>query len=107
MRKELHLYHGSGDIILNPSYGKGRKNNDYGLGFYCTRSEELAKEWACSPFGDGFANHYMLDMSLLRLLDLNSGEYSILNWMAVLIEHRLFTVGVPIAGRAKKYLIEN
>lgn len=107
MSKELNIYHGSSEIILNPSYGVGRKNNDYGLGFYCTESEELAREWACSPFDDGFANHYALDMSLLRELNLNSEEYSILNWMAVLVEHRLFTLGVPIAGKAKKHLIEH
>jgi hypothetical protein len=46
-------------------------------------------------------------MSFLNMLDLNSDDYSVLNWMAVLIEHRLFTVGVPIAGKAKKYLVEN
>ena len=107
MKNELHIYHGSSSIILKPSYGAGRKTNDYGQGFYCTESEELAKEWACSPFNDGFANHYALDTSLLRTLNLNSGEFSILNWMAVLVEHRLFTIGTPIAGKAKRYLLEN
>ena len=107
MIKELHIYHGSSEIISKPVYGAGRKNNDYGKGFYCTESEELAKEWACSPFNDGFANHYTLDTSLLNILYLNAEEYSIMNWMAVLVEHRLFTLGTPLAGRAKKYLIEH
>lgn len=107
MENTLHIYHGSNEIILKPAYGKGRKNNDYGQGFYCTEYEELAKEWACSPFDDGFANHYTLDMSHLRVLDLSSEEYSILNWMAVLMEHRLFTLGAPVTGEAKEYLAEN
>ena len=50
------LYHGSKLIIKNPTYGKGNPENDYGLGFYCTRDPELAKEWACAEEDDGFAD---------------------------------------------------
>lgn len=103
----LKIYHGSEKIIRAPQPGLGRKNNDYGRGFYCTESPELAKEWACSSFSDGFCNSYDLDMSLLNMLDLNSGEYSIMNWMSVLVANRLFSIGTPVAGRAKRYLIEN
>ena len=105
--KKIDLYHGSGKIIEKPEYGAGRKHNDYGRGFYCTENIELAKEWACSSLGDGFSNHYILDMSVLRVLDLNSDEYSILNWMAVLVTNRLFSINTPVAGRAKKYLKDN
>jgi len=31
----------------------------------------------------------------------------LLNWMAVLVEHRLFSIKTPVARRAKRYLIEN
>lgn len=41
------IYHGSNKIISNPQYGLGKIHNDYGQGFYCTESIELAKEWAC------------------------------------------------------------
>ena len=40
------LYHGSKDIIEHPRYGAGKPYNDYGRGFYCTESLDLAKEWA-------------------------------------------------------------
>lgn len=40
------LYHGSQFIIEKPEFGKGKKNNDYGQGFYCTEDEGLAGEWA-------------------------------------------------------------
>ena len=50
------LYHGSREIVEQPLYGKGSENNDYGQGFYCTESLELAKEWACPEIKDGFAN---------------------------------------------------
>jgi len=34
---------GSKDIIQKPIFGVGSKNNDYGIGFYCTLDLELAK----------------------------------------------------------------
>ena len=107
MDKEIYLYHGSAEIIKKPEFGMGRKHNDYGSGFYCTESEELAKEWACSSVKGGFANRYVLDLSMLNVLDLDTEEYSILNWMAVLVSNRLFSLDTPVAGRAKRYLKEN
>lgn len=107
MNQLIHIYHGSQEIVRQPEYGKGRRHNDYGLGFYCTESEELAKEWACSSLSDGFANHYLLNLEYLNVLNLSSAEYSILNWMAVLISNRVFRPGTPIAGKAKRYLEEN
>lgn len=76
------------------------------MGFYCTESEDLAKEWACSSLKDGFANKYALDVEHLKILHLNSADYTILNWIAVLVQNRLFRIKTPIAGRAKKYLSE-
>lgn len=51
MNKIICVYHGSSQIIQQPVIGKGNPNNDYGLGFYCTESVELAKEWACPLSG--------------------------------------------------------
>ena len=48
MEHTLTLFHGSPQIIEAPALAKGKPNNDYGKGFYCTESIELAKEWACS-----------------------------------------------------------
>lgn len=42
-RMKRILYHGSKDSIVKPLFGAGRLNNDYGLGFYCTESEDLEK----------------------------------------------------------------
>ena len=107
MDKRITIYHGSEKIVEQPIFGEGKKNNDFGLGFYCTLSEELAKEWAVSSLRDGFANRYTLDSEYLNILNLNSPEYTILNWIAVLVEHRLFSIKTPVARRAKRYLIEN
>ena len=107
MEKIITIYHGSEKVIEVPAFGEGKKNNDFGLGFYCTESENLAKEWAVSSLRDGFSNRYTLNTEFLNILNLNSPEYSILNWIAVLVEHRLFSLKTPIARRAKQYLIEH
>ena len=107
MNKLITIYHGSKQIVEVPTFGLGRKNNDFGLGFYCTESNELAKEWAVSSLREGFLNRYTLDTEYLNTLNLNSPNYSILNWIAVLVEHRLFSIKTPIARRAKQYLIEH
>ena len=107
MNQKITLYHGSEQIIESPTFGLGKQNNDFGLGFYCTESEELTKEWAVSSLRNGFVNRYSLDTEYLKILNLNSPNYTILNWIAVLVAHRLFSIKSPAAQRAKRYLIDN
>ena len=71
MDKLITVYHGSTQIVEVPIFGEGRKNNDFGLGFYCTESNDLAKEWAVSSLRDGFSNRYTLDTEYLNILNLN------------------------------------
>ena len=103
----ITLYHGSDHIIEKPVFGEGKAYNDYGRGFYCTEHAELAKEWACAADSDGYANHYQLDYSGLSVLNLNTPEYNILNWLAILLENRKFNVADGLPQRAKTYLQEN
>lgn len=107
MGKLITVYHGSEKIVEQPVFGEGKKNNDFGLGFYCTASENLAKEWAVSSLHDGFSNCYTLDAEYLDILNLNCPDYTILNWIGVLVEHRLFSIKTPVARRAKRYLVDN
>ena len=107
MNKIITIYHGSKQIVEVPVFGEGKKNNDFGLGFYCTESNDLAKEWAVSSLRDGFSNRYTLDTEHLNILNLNSSDYTILNWIAVLVGHRVFSIKTPVARRAKQYLIDN
>ncbi len=105
---EITLFHGSLGIIRKPEFGKGKPNNDYGLGFYCTQNIELAKEWAAQDsLRDGFANEYSLEMNGLTVLNLNGQEYTILNWLSVLAKYRDFRVSTPIAKQGKEHLIKN
>lgn len=101
------LYHGSTEIIEQPLFGAGKRTNDYGRGFYCTENVELAKEWACMKGTDGVANIYQFDISGLKVLDLNSGKYSILTWLAVLARYRSYWENGNISREAKEYLMKN
>lgn len=100
------IYHGSSEIVEVPTYGLGSDKNDYGRGFYCTKTIELAKEWACPTVKDGFANKYELDMDDLNVLYLNKDGYNILNWIAILLDNRTFQKRSPIARQASKYILE-
>lgn len=103
----MKIFHGSENRIEKPEYGKGKPYNDYGLGFYCTEDIEMAKEWSCGEDHDGFANEYTLDITGLKVLNLNAPEYTILHWLAVLLKNRTFRLTNPIAKDAKEYLLEH
>ena len=98
------VYHGSDHIIEKPVFKGSKRTNDYGYGFYTTESIELAKEWACSDKCDGFANIYELNMEGLNVLRLNSPEYGILNWLAILARYRSYWQNSSISETAKNYL---
>ena len=99
------IYHGSPNIVT-PVFGEGKAYNDYGLGFYCTENLELAKEWACSQDSDGYANQYILNIESMNVLYLNGPQYNILNWLAVLLENRIFSIAEGLPREAKKYIME-
>ena len=64
-------------------------------------------EWACRTESDGIANRYELDLDGLSVLDLESGEFSILNWLAILADNREFNVSTPLAREGLRYLLDN
>jgi len=101
---QITVYHGSQYIVDKPTFGVGNPRNDYGLGFYCTREIELAKEWACTEAKDGYANIYTLDMHGLNACYLLGEENHILNWLALLLQNRYFRISNDVAGNAKAYL---
>lgn len=105
MKKKI--YHGSNKIIEKPIFGFEKAINDYGLGFYCTEELDMAKEWGVSKNLNGYANIYELEPSGLTVLDLNSEKYTILHWLAILLENRIFDIGSALAEEAKNYLLKN
>lgn len=103
----IKLFHGSKKIIDRPQFGYGKKHNDYGLGFYCTEDMNMAKEWAVQADIDGVVNSYNIDMSHLNVLDLNSEEYCILEWLVILLKNRRFDIQSDFGEEAISYLTEN
>ena len=104
MAEPIALYHGSTKTIDKPEFGKGNPRNDYGPGFYCTQNLELAKEWASSSRTGGFANTYTLDVSGLTVFNLNDSESSIMVWLALLVNNRVFNIASPLTAEAKDYM---
>lgn len=107
VKNRLTIYHGSRFIVETPLYGVGNPRNDYGLGFYCTQSLDLAKEWAVTDSQDGYANGYELDMGGLSCLDLSSPGFNILNWIAILLENRVFTLRNDVTKAGRQYFLDN
>lgn len=103
----MKLYHGSSKIIEKPVFGGGKPYNDYGPGFYCTEDYELAGEWAVSFERDGYINTYSVDLRGLSVLDLNSPEYCILDWLEILLENRRFDIQSDFGLEASEYLKKN
>lgn len=100
------IYHGSQQAIQKPVFGAGNPHNDYGLGFYCTQEIELAKEWACTEENSGYANQYEVDLSGLSVMRLSGEGYTILNWLAILLDNRTFRISNDLAAEGKAYLLD-
>ena len=79
------VYHGSDHIIERPKYGYGKIYNDYGVGFYCTENQNMAKEWGVSADKNGYANRYEIECDGLKVLNLNMRDYTMLHWLTILL----------------------
>ena len=102
--EKVTLYHGSPVILQKPEYGKGKRYNDYGSGFYCTENLELAREWACSEDSGGYVNQYELDITSMHILHLDAAPYTILHWLALLMQNRQIRISSPIMARGIEWL---
>lgn len=103
----MTLYHGTDHILKRPGIELGKATNDYGKGFYCTRLPEMAKEWACKENTDGFANEYAFNEDGLKILNLLDGHHTVLNWIALLLKNRTFTIQDEIVRDARDYIIDH
>jgi len=83
---KLILYHGSPKAIDKPIYGFGDVHN---------------------VDADGFANQYSLSLSGLSTLDLSSSGMNVLNWLAILLANREFSVLPGLPETAKAYILDS
>ena len=104
---KIKLFHGTDHIIEAPDINAGNPKNDYGRGFYCTKVDEMACEWACKKNTDGFVNVYDFDTTGLKTLNLLDGNHSVLNWIALLLTFRTFGIDSEVAVASRDYLIEH
>ena len=104
---KIKLFHGTDRIIEAPDINAGNPKNDYGRGFYCTKVDEMACEWACKKNTDGFVNVYDFDTTGLKTLNLLDGNHSVLNWIALLLKFRTFSIDSEVAVASRDYLIEH
>ena len=68
---KLILYHTGSAEIRNPEIGHGRKNADFGPGFYLTPDRGFTYRWAGA---DAVVNEYELDLSGLAVHRFDRGE---------------------------------
>lgn len=103
--KKLTLYHGSGLVVQKPDVLYGKKNNDYGQGFYCSESAELAREWACPREQDGILNRYCLETDGMRVFHLKGeSEEALLIWISVLLANRKLNLDTENARTSARFL---
>jgi hypothetical protein len=92
------LYHGTTAPDLSPKADGGRDYNDYGKGFYTTKSLDAAKEWACQgDFGSAFVYAYSIETDSFKMLTLD--DNAVLEWVSILMAHR---ISKRIRGAAKE-----
>lgn len=104
---KIQLLHGTDHIIEVPDVNIGNPHNDYGKGFYCTKVDEMAREWACKKNTDGFVNIYDFDAKGLKTLNLLDGKHTVLHWISLLLQYRTFTLDSEVAMDARDYIIEH
>ncbi len=85
----MKLFYGSQTFFEKPTFGEGNLDNDYGLGFYMTDSEELAELWASQYENGGYILCFEIDTTNLSLLNLEyKQEDDVLKWITILVSHR-------------------
>ncbi|MCQ2787138.1 MAG: DUF3990 domain-containing protein [Bacilli bacterium] len=88
----MQLYHGSSYIISTPKVKGSNITNDYGPAFYLTKNLIDAKMWACRNNESGIVNCYSINdkrYKSLKVLNLtNKKQFSVLNWLAILMHFR-------------------
>ena len=50
MEKLITLYQGSEKVVETPTFGLGKENNDFGLGFIVPKARTLRKNGRCPLF---------------------------------------------------------
>lgn len=80
----IKVYHGSNIPVPFPQISKGRKNVDFGLGFYVTDNYEIAEKWASHKKDNAVISEYELDINKLKTYRFNLDS----EWLNYVIANR-------------------
>lgn len=100
------IYHGSTRIIEAPTSSGSAAFNDFGAGFYCTKSPALAREWACTDRTNGYVNKYSLELAGLEVLTIPDSEVGTLTWTAILLQNRKFRIASEKMKAGVEWLLD-
>lgn len=85
MIKKMKLYHTGYSIIESPDIYFGRKNADFGQGFYLSDDKKFVGKWARERKNESvYVNIYELDLHSLNVLRLERDE----KWLSYIQENR-------------------
>lgn len=89
----MKVFHGSTEVVKHPLTSVGRKNLDFGEGFYVTDIREQAISWASRPINKGnqhWLNIYELDIEKaindFRYIKFPTYDF---NWFDFVVANRL------------------
>ena len=116
----MEIYHGSNQRVNVPNIISGRKNLDFGCGFYTTSDFEQAKTWSIVKtnrvgYGKPTINAYNLDidkLKTLKVLEFKSPnkdwlEFVVANRKGIIKEHKYDIVIGPIANDSTIFVINS
>ena len=84
-KQKIRLYHTGFDIISSPDIGTGRKNADFGQGFYLSDDREFSKRWARQRKDmTTYLNYYVLDPEGLNIKQLDRDQ----EWFDYIYDNR-------------------
>ena len=107
MNSTVTIYHGSEKIIEKPVFGEGKNIMTLDLDSTVPKTKIWPKNGQSQKNRNGYVNKYSLNTECLNILYLNSEQYTILNWIATLVNNRVFTLNNPVTNRARRYIIDN
>lgn len=80
---KIIVYHGGSQEIKQPNFDHSRLDIDFGRGFYLTRSDYLAKKWACRR-SQSVLNTYKLNCEGLSIKKFSLDE----EWLEYVCDNR-------------------
>ena len=78
------LYHGSNVEVKRGDFSKSREDIDFGIGFYLTEDERMAKKWACSR-AKSILNCYTINLANLSTYQFGLDE----EWLLYIKANRI------------------